>query len=128
MPEDINKEIQQQCIGYDEYNLRELCIKQNVEAYESWNKFTTDPEFESISEITASCSVDWPSYMMRVECVTLETKALIRMNNLVNIHGIPEKIMIQAANACSAFQDMSYSVLEQCIRENIVSITGNPLP
>jgi len=128
LPENIEQEIQQECIEYDEYNLRKICIEQNIEAYESWSKFTTDPEFENISEITARCSIDWPSYMMRVECVMLETKALVRMNNLVNIHGISKAVIIEAVNTCSEFQDMSYMVLEQCIRENVVKITGNPLP
>ena len=58
----------------------------------------------------------------------LEAKALVRMNNLVNIHGISKDVIIEAVDACSEFQDMNYIVLEQCIRENIVEITGNPLP
>ena len=128
LPESVDKEIHQQCIEFNDYDLRKVCIQQNVEAYESWNKFITDPEFNKISEITTRCSVDWPSYMMRVECVKLETKALIRMNNLVNLHGISKPVMAEAVNNCSEFQQMGYSVLEQCIREKIVSITGKPLP
>ena len=62
------------------------------------------------------------------ENIKNETKALMRMNNLVNLHGINEADMVAAVQSCSDFQDMGYSVLETCIRQALVDITGKPLP
>lgn len=128
LPDNVEQKIILSCSEHLGTPLHKVCQDENQTAYISWDKFVTDPEFEDISEIVLKCSVDWPSYMMRVECVSSETKALVRMNNLVNVHGIPINTISQAAQSCSDFEDMGYAVLEICIRKKIVSITKKPLP
>ena len=128
IPQEIMSDIRLQCVEFDDADLNAICLEETKEAYLSWKEMSSSPDFDYVSDITSKCSVDWPGYVMRVECVMSETKALLRMNNLVNSHGVKEDDMGQAAQACSDFHEFGYSILETCVREKLVEITGKPLP